>query len=443
MADPSGPALELRLERGRALVRHAGAEVARGARVDEVVLAVPLGGALDVAGGPARFRSVLCELERLELRVAPGALEAAVSRATPAGVAGASSLRAAARPGFLELAGALDDGAPFTAKLAAVAGGGPALRAAVYEARLYAPSALPGPALATRLAEAIAAALPAFGARAEGAFLSLDVARPALLAILPRRGWKLPRLPIIHADGGITRDGAWATLTRGDADAAPAPDPDLRALLHGAPAFAKPERLLAEGDLDGARDAWRALPPGARAHPFAAGRTLGFLAADARFHAEARALARGALEREPAFAPALLVDAVLARARGDLDRAATSFSALALAAAARAEAFSALAAADACAACGEAADAAALGAALDAALALDRGHLPALRARRDLAERQGDRGRLLRALRGLAAHADDAGERALAHERLAELLAVTDPAAARLHRDHARRVRPR
>lgn len=135
------------------------------------------------------------------------------------------------------------------------------------------------------------------------------------------------------------------------------------------------------------------------------------------------------------------MDAVLARARGDLDRAAESFSALALAAAARAEAFSALAAADACAACGEATDADVLGAALDAALALDRGHLPALRARRDLADRLGDRGRLLRALRGLAAHAEDAAERALAHERLAELLAVTDPAAARLHRDHARRSR--
>ena len=439
MADPSGSGLELRLERGRVLVRHPGAEVARGARVDEVVLAVPPGGVLDVAGGPAPFRSVLCELEQLELRVAAGVLEDAVSRATLAGMAADSPLRAAVRPGFMELAGALDDGAPFTAKLAAVAG--PALRAAVYEARIYGPSTLPAPALSARLAEAIAAALPALGARAEGTFLSLDVARPALLAFLPRRGWKLPRVPALHAEAEISRDGAWATLRRGDAAAEPAPDPDLRVFLHGAPAFAKPERLLAEGDLDGARDAWRALPPSTRAHPFAAGRTLGFLASDAPYHAEARALARGALEREPTFAPALLVDAVLARARGDLDRAAESFSALALAAAARAEAFSALAAADACAACGEATDADVLGAALDAALALDRGHLPALRARRDLADRLGDRGRLLRALRGLAAHAEDAAERALAHERLAELLAVTDPAAARLHRDHARRSR--
>lgn len=442
MADPSGSGLELRLERGRALVRHRGAEVARGTRVDEVVLAVPPGGGLDVAGGPAPFRSVLCELERLELRVAAGVLEAAVSRATLDGAAADSPLRASARPGFMELSGALD-GAPFTAKLAPVDGPGPALRAAVYEARIYAPSTLPAPALSARLAEAIAAALPALGARAEGTFVSLDVARPALLAFLPRRGWKVPRVSALQGEAEISRDGARATLRRGVPAAEPAPDPDLRVFLHGAPAFAKPERLLAEGDLDGARDAWRALPPGARAHPFAAGRTLGFLAADAPFHAEARALARGALEREPTFAPALLVDAVLARARGDLERAAASFSALALAAAARAEAFSALAAADACAACGEAADADALGAALDAALALDRGHLPALRARRDLAERLGDRGRLLRALRGLAAHAEDTAERGLAHERLAELLAVTDPAAARLHRDHARRVRPR
>src|SRR5690349_10270060 len=117
MGEPYGPALELRLERGRAVVRLAGGEVAPGVEVDEVVLAVPTGGGLDVAGGPARFRSVLCDLDRLELRAAAGPIAAALARARLAGADPGAPLRVALRPGFVELAGALEGGAPFTAKL--------------------------------------------------------------------------------------------------------------------------------------------------------------------------------------------------------------------------------------------------------------------------------------------------------------------------------------
>ncbi|HEY5678376.1 MAG TPA: hypothetical protein VIR81_16400, partial [Myxococcales bacterium] len=310
-APTSAPALELRLERERVHVRLAGEELAPGTRVLEVVLEVPGDGALDVSAGPGQFRSTLCDLERLEVELAAGPLLAALGRAQ----LGQGALRVALRPGFVELAGVLADGVPFTAKLAPCPAPEPAasLRVAVYEPRLYGPSSTAAPVLAPRLAASLAAALPtSLRARADGGFLHVDAARPALLALLPRQGWKLPRAGAVHASRAeVTRDGASLLLSRWDAAGAPPADPDLRALLHGSPAFAQPERLLAEGELDAARDAWRALPPGARAHPFAAARTLGFLAADPRFHAEARALARGALERDPASVPALLADAVL------------------------------------------------------------------------------------------------------------------------------------
>jgi hypothetical protein len=338
----------------------------------------------------------------------------------------------------VELAGETGDGVPFTLKAAAAEGEGAAVRIGLYEPRLYAPSALPAPALAPRAAAALAAALPA--ARAEGAFVALDVLRLAMLALLPRRGFKLPRTAGVRARGAaVTPGGARVVWSRWGAAAEP-DDPDLRTLLHGAPAFAREEAALAGGDLAAARDAWRALPPGARAHPFAAARTLGLLVADPRFHAEARSVSRAALLRDEGCAPALAAEALLAGARGDAAAAAQWWSALALAAAGRGEVFSAQAAATACAACGGAADPADATAALDAALALDRTHVPALRGLRDVAARAGDRARLLRACRGLAAHAAAVAEKADAHLRLAELLAVTDPAAARLHRENARRL---
>jgi hypothetical protein len=415
-------------------VRLAGEPLAPGLTAVEVVLDVPGGEGLDVAGGPGQLRARLCDLDRLELALAPAFLAGLAARlAGP----GAGAPRAFPREGFLELAGETADGAPFTLKAAAVASGGAALRVALYEPRLYAPAALPAPALAPRAAAAIAAAFP--GARADGAFAELAPLRPALLALLPRRGFKLPRTAGARAGGAaLSPAGARVAWSRWDAAVEP-PDPDLRALLHGAPAFAREEAALARGDADAARDAWRALPPGARAHPFAAARTLGLLVADARFHAEARAVSRAALLRDEGFAPALAAEALLARARGDDAAAAGWWSALALVAVRRGEPSSARAAALACAACG-AGDPVEAAAALDAALALDRADVPVLRALRDVAARGGDRARLLRACRGLAAHAAQAAEKADAHRRLAELLAVTDPAAARLHRENARRL---
>src|SRR5689334_14433854 len=113
-APTSAPALELRLERERVQVRLAGEELAPGTRVLEVVLEVPGDGALDVSAGPAQFRSTLCDLERLEVELAPGPLLAALGGAR----LGQGALRVALRPGFVELAGVLTDGVSFTAKLA-------------------------------------------------------------------------------------------------------------------------------------------------------------------------------------------------------------------------------------------------------------------------------------------------------------------------------------
>jgi hypothetical protein len=440
--DPRG-ALELRLERGRAALSLRHAPAAPGLVVRELVLEAPADAAAAAGGGPAAFRHRLCDLGALTLELGPAGLETLRAALAPAAErAGVAELRLALRAGFVELAGRLDGGAPFTARATPIAGR--PLRVVVHEPRAYAAAPLPAAALAPRLAAALAGRA---GGEATGAVAQLGGApRALLLRVLPRAGVKLPRIAAAGAEeASVGPDGARVRWDAGD-PASP-PDAEAAAALEGEAQFGALEERLASGDVEGAREGWRALPPGARAHPFATARALSLLAADPRFHAEARALARAALARLPAFPAALLAEALLARARGDPRAASVAFAALAAASLSRGERFAALAAADACGAEGESAEPEALTVALEAALAADRTHLPALRALAALGERdgarEGGRDRLLRAHRGLAAHAPSAAEKAAAHRRLAELLAATDPAAARLHRDNARRLAPR
>ena len=126
MTAPAAEApLELRLERDRAQVRLAGVAIAPAVTVVEAVLDVPATGGLDVAAGPAPFRSRRCDLDRLELWISSSLLAGARD----------AGLRAAARAGFVELAGELADAGPFTARLTPLAGEGGVLELALHAAR--------------------------------------------------------------------------------------------------------------------------------------------------------------------------------------------------------------------------------------------------------------------------------------------------------------------
>jgi hypothetical protein len=402
--------------------------------VAELSLEVPRPGThIDLGAGPSQFRHQLCELDRLEVEVTRDGLTV-LSERVPLGAAGLEEVELALRDGVVEV-GARVQGVRFTCRLALVPGDDDRLRVAVLDPRVHAM----GPPSAASLAARVASALGP--GTSEGAIAAVSPVRAILLRVLPRRGFKLPRLGATRlAAARATADGIRLSWTRhaGPGQALPA-DAELLATLDGARAFAAAESLIGT-DEGAARKAWLALPPGARAHPFGAARLLSVLSADPRCHVEARSLAREWLARDAEFVPALLAEGLIAAAGGEAAVASRAFAALARVSQRRGQELAALAAADACAVLGEGADPSALTAALGAALEVRRSHVPALRALHDLGRRTLDRGALLRACRGLAAHAPDPIEKARAHARLAVLLADGDPAAARLHLANAQRL---
>jgi tetratricopeptide (TPR) repeat protein len=388
----------------------------------------------DVEAGPAQFRHHLCELQRLEVVVGDDALTALARRLTRAG-AGVASLDVAPRAGFLELAGALDGGAPFTCKAALLPAGDRDVEVLLYEPRVFA-AAQVGPA-----------GLPALLARAAGELARFErgalVAEPlaALLRqAIPPHGWKLPRTASARlATLEVARGALRLAWDREGAAAPTASDPDLLAALEGRRAFSAAEERLATGDTAGARDAYLALGAAAKVHPFATARLLALLSADARDHDAALALATEMLARRKEFTPALLAVATVHAARDERAPAARAFAEVAALAVRRGERSAAMAAAEASLAQGVGAEPAAQACAAEVALSLRRDHLPALRALLALGER-GDREAVLRACRRIAAYAPDAAEKTAAHARLGTMLLATDPAAARLHLDHALRL---
>jgi hypothetical protein len=425
------------VERDRALVRFPREPLEPGVVLAELALEVPRPGArVDVGAGPSQFRHALCDLDRLEVEVTRDGIEA-LRRRVSLGECGLEDVELALGPDLVELGARVGaTGSRFTCRLALAAGGDEALRVAVLDPRTHSVGFPSAAALAARVAAALGS-----GA-AEGAVALLSPVRALLLRALPRRGFKLPRLGATRvATARATADGVRVGWSRWAAPATAPADPELLATLDGARAFAAAEALLAS-DESAALRAWLALPPGTRAHPLAAARLLALLAADPRSHAEARPLAREWLGRDPEFVPALLAEALVCGQAGDAAGSSRAFAALARLAVQRGQGLATLAAADACAALGPSSEPAALAAALGAALEVRRSHLPALRALHDLARRTLDRPSLLRACRGLAAHAPDALEKARAHARLAVLLAEADPAAARLHLAHAQRLGP-
>ncbi|GEJ56738.1 hypothetical protein [Anaeromyxobacter diazotrophicus] len=429
--------LELRLERGGAYVALPAGALAPGLELVALALEVPgVRLPFDVSAGAAQFHGRLCELDRAEVAARPEALSAAVAPLAEPG-SGLARLDLAPRAGFLEAAGALADGTPFTLKAALLAEeGGARLLLRLHAPRLYAPSRVPAarlPALVARALRGLADGEP------EGGALRLDPLPALLRRTLPGRGFKLPRAAAARLARAEVEAGG-VRLVWDRAAAAPAPaDPDLLLELEGARVFADAERLLAAGDLGGALAAYRALDRAQAAHPFASARLVSLLALDPSHGAEALAAATAAVARRPDDAGALAALAQVRAGRGEPAAASQALAAAAAAAARHGEESSALAAAEACLALGPAAEPAALARAAELALGLRKDHLAALRALVALGERGEDREALLRACRRLAAYAPDTEEKAAAHARLGRLLAADLPAA-RLHLDHAARL---
>ncbi len=426
----TGAGLELRLERGGVHVVLPGALQVGGLEVLGLDLQVPdVTLPFDPGAGPGQFQSRRCELCRLEVGLAPEVVSAAAAR-LDLGALGLERLEVGLRQGFAEVGGRLAGGPAFALRLGLVAGFERGVRVVPYAPRLFGPAPRP------------AAALPH---QASGALALLGLVADPLPALLRRvlvvRGWKVPaegaaRLALATvAPAGVRL--AWDRDPPGPT-AAP-PDPELLAAVEGARAFEAAEALLAAGDHEGARRAYLNAP--ADEHPYAAERLLSLLCLEPALHEQALALADAWLGRRPGFGPALAARAWILGARGQEGEAAEALSRLAEAAVAGGERLAAVAAAEAALAW-PGAGREARARAVDAALAVQRDHLPALRALRTLARDAGDHGAHLRAARRLLAYAPTDQEKARAHAELGELLLERDPPAARLHLDRALKLAP-
>lgn len=426
----TGAGFELRLERGGVHVVLPKPVQVGGVEVLGLDLQVPdVTLPFDPGSGPGQFQSRLCELCRLEVSLAPEVAAAAAAR-LDLGAFGLEALAVGLRQGFVEVAGRLAGGPAFALRLGLLAGFQRGVEVIPYAPRLLGPSARP------------AAALPHLAA---GALSRLGLAADPLPALLRRilvpRGWKVPAEGTARlALAAVTPAGvrlAWDRDPPGPS--APPADPALLATVEGARAFEAAEALLAAGELAGARQAYLGAP--AQEHPFAAERLLSLLCLDPADHPQALSLAAGWLARRPGFGPALAARAWIFGARGQGEAAADALSRLAEEAVAAGERLAAVAAAEAALAL-PGAGREARARAVDAALAVQRDHLPALRALRALAREAGDPGAHLRAVRRLLAYAPSDQEKAQAHAELGELLLERDPPAARLHLDRALKLAP-
>lgn len=432
----SGTGFELRLERGGAYVRLADRPVVPGLRLTVLHMEVPgVRFPFNAGLGAVQFRHVLSDLVHLEV-VATEELVTAALRAVDLPALGIEALTIALRDGFVELAGRLAGGAPFTLHASLLPEGAQGLAVVFHSPRLYGPSPIPAAVLSHLAARAWAPFAEAPGG-------PRDPVPRLLRRLAAPRGWKVPRsgparLTLLEVKPEGIRV-AWDREPGPPIE--PPPQSELLSTVEGMRAFAAAETLLARGELAAAREAYLAAGADAHAHPFAAERLLSLLVMDERFHDEALDLAHDWLGRRPDFAPALCAEAWVRIVRGESVRAAKALATLAEGARARGEGGTVLAAAEGCFGVAGA-DVDDVRRSIEAALAVRRDHLPSLRALRTLAQATGDREGLLRANRRLVAYAPGDADKARAHAELGALLLETDPPAARLHLDQAMRLAP-
>src|SRR5512146_1652115 len=293
----SGAGFELRLERGGAYVRLADQPVVQGLRLESLTLQVPdVKFPFDVGQGSGQFRHRLSDLVELSVAAEPS-LAAASLAEVGLFAFGVEDVRVAAREGFLEIAGRLSGGPPFTLMAGLLPAGDQGLELVFHSPRIYGPSALPAGAL-PHIARAV---VEAIGPER----VPPEPLAPLLRRMLAGRGWKLPRtadarLARAEIAGGVARL-VWDREAGGPARTSA--DPDLLAAVEGARTFRDAEAHVARHDADAAREAYLEAGPAATAHPFAAERLLSLLALEDRFHEEALDLAAEWLAQLPGTQP--------------------------------------------------------------------------------------------------------------------------------------------
>lgn len=293
------PALDfaLRFCDGRGLLGLGGQTLFDLVRVERLDLEVPaLRFPFDISSGTARFQSRRCHFHGAELQIPLERLQAWLARSAGLARFGVTGLRLRAGAGALELYGRARVGereAAITAKLRlgkADDAHGSRLVARLEDVRNFAFLPVAAPLLGLGIALSVGAeraqngAGPALLLRGLGD-LECDPLALLLWRALPPSGWRLPSYRHAHLSELKIENGAVVLRYpyAEDGAAAPEPLPWTEPLLEAA---AGGDALLADGNLEGALEAYRAMPAG----PLAGERQLAVLASLPHRFAEARAL---------------------------------------------------------------------------------------------------------------------------------------------------------
>ncbi|MFN7133902.1 MAG: hypothetical protein ACK4N5_17635, partial [Myxococcales bacterium] len=191
------PPPELRLHDRKAFVGFGHTPLGDGLSLPDLALIVPdVTFPFDITGGAAtRYQRTRCRFGYLDLRVEGHVLERATHRIQQACSAQVASLALELHPDLVEGSGTLhgpDAPAPFTFRVGFEPHGAELL-ALIFDVRLYGPTPLPAPAVASLLARAVVRAGVLPGAEPYGATGVRCEPVPALLRrAVPLRGYRLP-----------------------------------------------------------------------------------------------------------------------------------------------------------------------------------------------------------------------------------------------------------
>lgn len=441
----SGP--ELRLLDRRAFVGFPPVQVFTGLAISDFALQIPdVTFPFNITGGASRYQRRKLHFGYLELTVDAELISRHVAQIAKR-LADPLELKLHFRPGYLEgqarLAG--QERTPVTFKVA-FDGDGERLSVYLYDVRLYGYSPTPAAQVVALLSRAVKdmTLLPEVELRGASGFTS-RILPPLVELAAVARGYKMPSLDQARLSAAeVSTSGVRLRFSSGGLPPPAPPDEEFLLALEGARAFADAERLVAEGKLAEARDAYLRHGEAYEAHPFAVERLLGLLVADGQAHELALDVAQSLQKRRERSATALWAEAVVRERRGESARAAERYLALSDLARRGSEDASAFCAAEAAARAARDQSPQMAVRALHELLGLRPDHLPSLKALARAADLAQDRAGAIRAYRRISALARDPADAADAHVNLARLAAQTedDVAGARLHCEAALRLQP-
>lgn len=444
------PPPELRLHDRKAFVGFGHTPLGEGIALTDLALIVPeVSFPFDITGSAAtRYQRTRCRFGYLELRVDNVVVDRAVAQIQKACAAQVASLALELRPDLIEGRGELhgpEAPVPFTFRVGFEPHGAQ-LVAVIFDVRIYGPSPLPAPGVASLLARAAVRSGVLPGAETFGACgVAYSPVFELLRKAVPLRGFRLPEVDDARLTRTDVKEGA--LVLHFAAGGAPPPgtfDEDLLLTIEGMRAFERGEQLLAEGNYTEAERYFVEKAEAPEAHPFAQERAIGLLAARTDAHDLALDLAAMLKERRPGAAAPYWAEAQIRLVRNQRRRAGELLQKLAELARQREQTASWF---HASRAAGEAfgqENAFAASRALQDALAARPDDYPSLLKLAEVADQAKDFEGAVRAWRRIAALARDPAQAARAHVRLGDLLIRFDEdfAGARLHLDAALRLAP-